>query len=217
MTESLGSIVITPDPLDSFDGGDGRVVTNLISNPSFEVDLTGWTAVNGAIAQDDGTFGASAIAGGFLMRVEGTGGGFSAVTPAGTSGMPVTARSHYRILVTTMFFLGSDTYNQQPSVIAAWYNAAGTLFGGGVVAADVTPDVQVPITAEVIAPAGAAYLQVQLIADSVGPAAFVVDAVMVTQGAELLTYFDGDTADTSTYRYDWTSLPHASTSTRTLL
>lgn len=219
-TDFGGSYPVTPDALDSFDGGGGRVATNLITNPSFETGTSGWAAVDGTIAQDDGntTIFSGTASGAFVLKVDspGGGGGFSAVTPVGAAGMPVTARGHYRVRA-FMFARSADTYTVLPGITVAWSDAAGVLFGGGRVAEDDATDVLWLVTADVVAPAGAAYLQIQVNADSVGAAVFALDAVMVTVGAELLPYFDGDSPDVGSYVYDWTGTPHASTSTRTLL
>lgn len=219
MTDSYGgSLIITPDPLDTFDGGGGRVATNLVTNPSFEIDTNGWTAVDGTVTRVLGDDVPTSTFGLWLMQVESPsgGGGFSAVTPSGASGFPVVARSHYHVL--TWFLVRSaDTYIELPSIFVGWYDAAGSLFAGGRVVECPFTDLITGVDAVVVAPPGAAYLQVQLAANSTGDAVFYVDAVLVTAGAALEPYFDGDTVDDASFAYDWTGTPHNSASTRTLL
>jgi hypothetical protein len=215
----VSSYVVTPDPIESFDGGGGRVVTNLVVNPSFETNVTTfWSPVNGTVVQDDGTLaGIGPIDGSKLAWVTHTGGGFSIVTPSGSSGMSVTPGGRYFVRA-QILVRSTDTYVVLPGITVAWSNVDGVLFGGGRVGEGlVIPDVDSLVFEVVTAPAGAYYLQLQMNADSTGSAAFSVDGVMVTAGAEQIPFFSGNTADTSTYRYDWTGTANLSTSTRTLL
>lgn len=140
-------------------GRDNKLTKN---QASLETDTTGWAAgANSAIARSTaaGTF-LNGIASLSLTRTGSTGLA-TAVTPTGTSGVPVLAGQQYTALVSWK----AATVARSMRIDIAWYDAAGAFLSlsAGVAANDGTGGwTQVVCTA--VAPANAAFATLQLVA-----------------------------------------------------
>lgn len=187
--------------------------TNLMPNPSFEINTTGWASVGVSMVRDT----AQAYVGSASLKTTTAAfnGAQYAATPTGASGMPVTPGVSYtlsaRIKHAVMPVSGSNGHH----ITMEFYNASG-----GYVASP-WGSAQYPATTDwvqdsftVTAPATAAYATVYLGNYNDSGSATVVwfDAVMFERASSAGTYFDGSTADTATAVHDWTGTPHASAS-----
>lgn len=191
-------------------------VTNLVPNPSFETGTTGWVLGSGtaAIVQSN-TF---AYAGTYSLRWQ------SNTTTASTAngpGFAVTAGKTY-----TFSCWVRSSVARAMRILCRWYTASGgTQIGGDSFSATVTDTTTgwTRLTFTGTAPATATWMYyfIQSTAGVSGDLHYV-DGIMAvegngfdTDGVTPLAYFDGATADTSRYNYDWTGTAHASSSTRT--
>lgn len=174
------------------------VVTNVLTNPSFEVDAAGWS---GGISRANFTAG-RAHAGTYYGSMGAGNLTESAKFPA-AGGQPWTASAY--------FSRGSTT--KTASVQPVFYDATGTELS-------VTAPTLLTITAANvperfsttrIAPAGTT--QVALRATSNGAITF--DAMQLVQTDTLGDYFDGSTLLEGRV-FAWTGTPHASSSTETI-
>lgn len=201
-----------PSPVVDLERPDGGlvVVTNLVTNPSFEVDTAGWAvnAFGGALTRESGWASVGAWAGRYIKTGTGYGG---AITPTGTAGMPVVGGAAYSFRAV----LNIASNPQAIRCLLTWYTAAGAVDSTGYgtaeqVAAGLT-GVRTLTFTNVAAPAAAAFVAVEIASTgNMGAAdtlSFYFDAVMLTAGSTVPAYGDGDTAG-----WQWTGTPHASTS-----
>ena len=194
--------------------------TNLVTNPSFEVDTAGWVAsTNCTIARSNTVGGASGSS--WALRLSSTAAGLmSARTLEGTSGFPVVAGATYRI----RFASRAGTVGRNVAVgVFGWYDATGALVSGGpglgLAAFDITAGWTNSIQdGAFIAPSGAAYVALWAVVNATGGAgelhyfdAFLFEQTTGTPGA----YFDGSTAAAGALTYGWSGTVHASSSVET--
>lgn len=183
-------------------------VTNLLPNPSFEVNLDGWLAGSGSTGLERSA-GATPVAGAWAARWRPTstasawvdGPRFS-VTP----GRPYTF-SAYMI---------ADVA-RQARLRPAFVDADGrTLWGliGAPVTLATTQWKQLSIVGAV-APVGAVacVFRLEFLTDAASRNVWA-DCCMAYEGDELVPYIDGALPAGPAYTYEWTGPPHASTSAR---
>lgn len=190
-------------------------LTNLITNPSAEVNTTGWAA-------GTGTSAISRITGAVPPTVSGTASFRWTAAAAGqaflsqTSAMPVTAGRSY---VFSGYFLGTTTLRQVQPMIR-FSTAAGEtlkdLYGPSALASTSEWKRFVQV---VEAPAGAtqATVHIRSVTNAAGQFHYA-DGLMFHEGTRAVPYFDGGTADDTHYTYDFSGdVAHASPSVRTPL
>lgn len=187
--------------------------TNVATNPRGSVNTTGWGATGAPTISrltGDPVYGTAiqalyGAASGSAVRLE-------------HSGIPVTPGKTYDA---SMSVRSSMTIPSGAYIGVALFNAAGVQVGG-------SSQVAMPIsgsyarrTATFTAPADAAQAIFRIVVPSVtAGATLIASAVMFRESSPDpgdTGYWDGDTADTAVYRYDWTNTAGASSSTRTAL
>lgn len=108
--------------------------------------------------------------------------------------------------------------------VIRWWNLAGVLVGSSA-GAEVVVDAggYVRLSVNAVAPTDAQWASIDVESRSgtdgslwIGGDWLQLDAAMISLQA-LFPYFDGDTVDTPTFRYDWLGAPNASASQRTTL
>jgi hypothetical protein len=188
-------------------------LTNLLTNPSAEVNTTGWGPGTGtsAIARITGAVPTTpAGTASFRWTASGAGQAFL----SGTVSMPVNAGRSY---IFSGYVLGtSPVRNIQPMI--RFTNSSGeTLreFYGTSFASSTSAWIRFVHSA--VAPPGAtlAVVHIRSVTNTAGQFHFA-DALMFYEGTETVAYFDGATTDTSHYTYDWDGdIVHGAPSTRT--
>lgn len=185
---------------DYFDGSTSRTKTNLVTNPSFEVDISGWTNYFGGVTRTRDT--TRAKFGSASMRCQRNASGtFGAYTQ-----VPVVVGERY----TASAWVQSDTI---PTRIGYRFVAAdGTQIGSGTQLEDVLPG---PgwnrVSASMTIPPDTALLEVRLSGTANGPDDFFnIDGVMVERSSTLNGYYEGTQPDEFTF--GWTGTPHNSQS-----
>lgn len=211
---------LTLDPVD------GPEVTNLIENPSFEVDTSKWsvvaaTGITAAALSRHNEWQATG-AGIWAGRVTGTQPNDSTERTValgydgGTSGIPVTGSETYTFIATVRTINASQSNGLFLRV--NWYTDAGAFisFTLSPVQADESFDGEMTFTTQ--APANAAYAApgVRMVTATPNDVmTFDVDALLFIHAAVSPGYFDGDSeGQTGATRYRWAGTPHASTSER---
>lgn len=109
----------------------------------------------------------------------------------------------------------AGTVVRSTQLVIYWYDASGNNIGSSVsAAANDSAASWTQFSKVAAAPAGAvsARLLVSFAAVPRGEYHYI-DAAMVEQAAAVAGFFDGDTTDTATVKYDWTGTPYASSST----
>jgi hypothetical protein len=161
---------------------------NWVSNPSFEVDTTGWSAVAGSTLSRDTVNYRSGVAS--LKVVNAT------TSAAQYSNIPLVAGSgSYTISAYVKLETGATTANYfirqlQYENIGGSTVAAGNI---GIQSLSVTGS-WVRLTGTISKAATANYLSIRVVtASTTGGDIFYVDDVMVEKGNTAGTYFDGDT------------------------
>lgn len=178
------------------------VRTNLIPNPSFETNTTGWGAHFPALVRSN----ASAQVGAYSCSQSGS---------SGFVGMKTT------VAVTALLDYTFSLYSRQ--TVGTSNGALRMLFRDSLGA--VVGDHNITFTTTTAwtrysmskqAPAGAATVEVSWTCNQASTGAtYYSDAFMVEQTSTLGTYFDGATPDAGGWDYAWTGTAHASTSTAT--
>lgn len=191
-----------------------NIATNLIANPSIEVDTAGWSGSNSTLARST----AQAYVGTASLSVTAIAAADAfALRPTGTAGAPVTPNTSY---VVSGYFRAATTA-RSCKVGVTWYDAAGAAIGGSVwmpTGVNDTTTGWTRVTFATTSPANAAYASPRIVvAAPVAGEVHYLDAVMFETGTVASTYFDGDTADDTNYSYAWTGTAHASTSTKSLM
>lgn len=186
-------------------------VTNLLTNPSLGIDLTGWAAVQACTLS---RYTGGGYAGGqcALATVTGAGTAVVRLLPAG-QGASVAPGKVY-----TFDYYSSLNPVVAPSFYARihWVNNQGQVIGlsDGPATTATNSWQRAVVTAK--APQGAARAEVFVIVPGVTTAGhtFTIDAGMLHEG-EPVPYFDGTTTATAAYTYGWSNGAHVSTSYRT--
>jgi hypothetical protein len=189
----------------------GPVYTNLVTNPSFETNTTGWQVTATPIT--GGAAGTGNIARVAAAAIVGAWGG----RLTRTSGPRVSVLSPEFAVTPGRQYRASLKHTADPAGTyfgVAYYSAAHAFIGIGA-----TPMNVFGVTTEEgltwVAPAGAWYGRIFY-----ETAALTVDldaAMMLPDGtAGTSAYFDGATPDTAGVDYSWTGVAHASSSTKSL-
>lgn len=176
-------------------------VTNLIPNPSFETNSTGWSAVNGAIT----TTSAQAYSGTKSLQVTANSSGLVYVWPVPyitvTAGVTYSASGYVR----------SGTTARNTRIAMQWYNVSNGIIStvnGTLISGSTTDWIRIVFTGE--APAGAVAARVLFYVSGQSATAadvFYLDAVTMEEGSTVSPYFDGASAGAT-----WGGTAHASTS-----
>ena len=172
--------------------------TNWLSNPSFEVDTTGWSSVAGATLSRDTVNYRSGVASLKVVNVSAAAAQYSEIPLVAGSGF-------YTISAYVKLETGATTANYfirqlQYENIGGSTVAAGNI---GIQSLSVTGS-WVRLTGTISKAATANYLSIRVVtASTTGGDIFYVDDVMVEKGNTAGTYFDGDTGF-------WTGTAHDS-------
>lgn len=174
--------------------------TNLLPNPSFETNTTGWNLVS------TGSVGSSTATSGNPFAYSGTKYG-SGSGPWISDKLPATAGLAY----TASAWWSRAAGARNGGVFLHFYDAANVELSPPTTSEAAINQADVPqrFASGRIAPAGTTQVAVRLQATSIT----AVDAVLLEQSPYLDTYFDGSTVAT-TYTHAWTGTAHASTSTQ---
>jgi hypothetical protein len=177
---------------------------NRLTNPSFETGTTGWTANVSTLSNPltDGFVGVRHA----RLTATTAGAAFSLVsstTYAVTAGQPFSMSAAVR-----------GTVGRSVSMRATWTGATATV-GSSSTVASLTAWQTISLAGTV--PVGATAVRFDILVALTGVVVgTIVDVdACILEDATLGGYFDGDTTDTATTRYDWTSTATASTSTAT--
>lgn len=182
-------------------------VTNLISNPSFAVDTSGWAPNAGGTALSRQ---ASPVAfGSGVLRV------VAAIATANADlESAVTARAGTSYVLSA--YVTSGPVSRDAQVLLRFYGAVGQIIQNSFSATVATPTsgwTRLHVIAT--APPGAARMTVHLITQgNASGNAHYWDGVMLHEGGELVPFFDGATTGGG-YTYAWAGDADASASTRT--
>jgi len=191
----------------------GNTRTNLVNNPNFEVNTTGWgvDAVT-TLARSTAQF-YSGTASGLATITNNTGAAginnLSARNPA-TAGLSYTASAYVRLNTGTAF----------PYYVALYfYDAAGSILSAPSATATTMGSAWERKSVTATAPANTVSVGLGVFRSTAltGTCSFYVDAIMVEQSSSALPYFDGTYADTYTgytlNTQSWNGTANASTST----
>lgn len=165
-------------------------ITNLITNPSLEVNDTGWSSGGGSGP-------------GRTTSPTPPVGSYCYVNDIGTYTGPTLANGTEYTFSVYIYFPNDVTSH----LVRMTHNGVDYL---EVTEGDIPFDTWTRMNVTFTATASTA----MTVLISSGTNYTAVDAMMLTQGSTLYDYFDGDTVDTSQYVYDWTGAVQASSSTR---
>jgi len=187
--------------------------TNLVPNPSGEVNTAGWTATACTVSRV-AVGGLLPPGGAYVIRTS---------APAGSAPYMQTANLAVRPGATYVLrargratVAGTGTPNPSHGAVLV-YPATGALIVS-TNAVDNASSAWQDLAATFTVPAGVTEVFLRVVMGYPTGAVYDWDMFKLSEstgGLDDGTYFDGDTPDTSTYRYDWTGTAHASTSTRT--
>jgi prepilin-type N-terminal cleavage/methylation domain-containing protein len=176
------------------------VRTNLIPNPSFETNTTGWiNGYNSTFTQTTSTANTgtnsvamtSSLAGGMGIRTN-------------TTAIPVTGNTAY----TLSAYVKSATISRTAQLYVYSYDSTGTLVGSQSVSTATSTSGWTRLSVGVTTAANTAYLQPRLeINTTTAGETHYWDSVLLEPSNTLGNYFDGSTGSTL-----WTATPHASSS-----
>jgi hypothetical protein len=190
-------------------------VTNLLANPSAEVNVANWVMGTGATSLVRVVMAAPGAPSGVAAVGFNTAAGIANIVPApNTNANNFTIRpGHWYVF---SFYICSNVSRTSQAAIQWWSNNGSTLSSqvfGTPVTTTSTEFRRVSIIAQAPAGASHAYPYVHTLGNATGNAHYV-DCAMFYEGDELIPYFDGATPDTDTYEYVWANTAHGSTSTR---
>ena len=167
--------------------------TNILTNPSFETNTTGWgtpAGVTFARTSAQALFGSWSAS---QARTSTTGNLNFNLAPrvSVTDGLPYTFSTYFRRDYST---------TRVTQIRYQWFNAAGTIVGSTITVAQTPPPQNTwgRLSTTQTAPAGAVTLYVDIVVGSVivGETAWI-DGAMLEQSSTVGTYFDGPTIGTS--------------------
>jgi hypothetical protein len=200
---------------DSSSGGISRDRTNLLINPSFEVDTGGWTT------DWSGDWGFDRVVS--TAAVGAASGQLSWYGSSTVTGMNVTAKNTTPIAVTgskdhafQFQVTGSEGVSARP--VVTWYS--GTTLVGTSTGVAITAGYGIWKTVSMVAtaPSSANIAQIAVNAPSINSnQTLLVDALLFEQSSAIDPYFDGDTTDTSNWSYYWLGAASASRSAATYI
>lgn len=186
------------------------VVRNLATNPSFEIDLSGWaqTSLSSARVTDWSDSGAASVR---LTNSGTTNAGDLRITPASASAMPfgMEAGKTYTMSVKVRYTAAPTGALTRAPGILYWYSTNGTgwveSFGPK---APATPGVH-NLSYTVTVPSNATGVLIAFGgASTTAGQQFYYDSFMIEEGSTAHTYGDGASTD-----WIWLGTPHASAST----
>lgn len=201
-----------------------EILTNLVTNPSFETGVHGWTvgSAGGFLEQVDfwGLNEGYSPQGTFACRSIKFGGGTIRATTS--SHYPVTAGQTYRF---SAWLHGEHSSQTQPvgTMRIYWYDASNNVISYTSTGAFTAQEGYVRRSMSGVAPAGAVGGRPWFEFNSSGSGlqwqygAIHFDGVMFINSLVLDAYYDGDSTDDATYTYEWEGTPHNSRSIRTNL
>lgn len=183
---------------------------NLLPNPSFETNTTGWLAQSGSptlarVTSQAQTGSAS------LRLTAGTAGNKYAITTDGTGGFPVVAGKQY----VASIYSKANTTARSFGIGISWFNAAGTKIsdtaGFSVTNNNSTwtRTFTTAQTAPALAVTGSLFIFVNSMAVS---EQHFFDAAMIEEASSVAAYFDGSTAAAGSIAYGWSGDANASSS-----
>lgn len=187
-------------------------LTNLVTNPRLANDANGWQTGTGASA------GGRVVVSSPLPPVGNT--AYRWTAAAGESNaVPLTTR--YRVTAGKWYvftaYICSGTARQARCAIQ-WWSSGGSVLSatayGPQIASDVTAFRRMYIIAQCPPGADEAVPYISTLANAAGNLHYATMSNFY-EGDELVPYFDGDTADTAFYTYEFQAAAHGSTSTRT--
>jgi hypothetical protein len=199
--------------------------TNLVPNPSFEVNTTGWAPYTFNLANTIARSTVAAQSGSAcLVATAPTATTYTgAETPVGTGGIPVQGGAQYT--ASAYAKTATAVSGRHAFVTLTWYDAAGTQLSSSVGSSTALSTAWARASHSGFAPGGAAFLKVRVACGRsdaglmTAGEAFHIDAVMLEQigisapGA----YFDGSVPDATEWDYSWTGTAHQSPSLATQL
>lgn len=215
---ALNGVVLTSGCSGDTTAEDLTIVENLITNPSFETDLTGWEGV-GANYSHTRT-GDESFAGSFSVETE------CLINTAADSVFQLTDAARVTAVDgdhvwASAYFLVSGVTARNAGCALIFYDAADVVLDVEVgTAVSMPPGVWTRASVDAIAPATTATVRLLTGWDAgAGVVAAQVigwmDAAMLTIGDTQSDFFDGDTIDSSSYGYAWNGDVNDSVSTRT--
>ncbi|WP_292763743.1 hypothetical protein [Microbacterium sp. UBA3486] len=186
-------------------------ITNLITNPSIELNADGWTAGTNAsaVSRQPVTFDPPS---GFGLRWTTNAAGISYADYAAASGIRVTGGRWY-VLAGHLICSAASTvharvhFKDQQGVTIAQVTGANVAVAGSAWSRPF-------VIAKAPPAATSASVHFGYQATAAGQQPYV-DAAMFYEGNEVVPYFDGSTAGTAAYTYSWSASAHASSSSRT--
>lgn len=185
-----------------------EVRRNLILNPSFETNTTGWTSTLGTLSR---------IAGGTVgswCLQSSTGAGVGNII--GVNSMPVEEGLSYALSFDAR--VPAVTNAQKVRGLITWFTAAGVNLGQSAATDTALTTSFQRLGVVGVAPAGATKANVTIFASQATNTAgtlFEFDAVLFEQASSVGAYFDGDSLDAANIAYVWDGVAHASSSTAT--
>jgi hypothetical protein len=186
------------------------VRTNLVLNPSFEVDTTDWQAFNSAASiSRNASLGDSGSASLSIVTVT----AFQPSMAHQVAFMPATDGVTYA----TSCRIYAAATSRTCSIVIDWYTSGDVLITSTTVESKAsTVGAWVTYSGTAVAPATTAKAKVRLTFNSnaVGQTHHY-DSVLFEEASSVGTYFDGSTSDSGSWDYEWTGTAHNSTSTAT--
>lgn len=190
-------------------------VTNLLSNPSIEVNTAGWAAGSGASALSRIVMSSPVAPAGTAALRWTAAAGLSNVLPASSPSATTDFRAEPGRWYVFTFYIVSTVARQAAAAIQ-WWSSNGTVLSGTsvgqVVVTNNTSFQRLHVIAQ--APAGASHAMpyVQTTGNAAGNQHFV-DCAMFYEGDELIDYFD-PSMTVPGYEVTWAAAAHGSTSQR---
>lgn len=199
--------------------------TNLMTNPSAAVDLTGAVGTSLTLTRQ-ATAAGFATAHGTAYRLTGTNSSFGQITVGGGSGgmrLGMVAGKTYTAsgtFYTDVALSGSANAYARSIVVNVVVGGVQSILAASAQAPNTnSTQTRLAVTFTIPANATAAWIE-WYHGHASTSVAYWTDLMLVAGngtdvGGAPLPYFDGDDLDTVRYQYDWTGTAHASTSTRT--
>lgn len=193
----FGTTIATPARTASF-----TQTTNLITNPSFETNTTGWSGFSATLTRVTTEFYSGTASCSVLTTGGGGGQGIWLTSSLSglTSSTTYTGSVYVKATTGVPLTVTAITYTTG-GIQVATYTSTGTGDGSWQ-------------RFSVTAPLGSTETKMQFQITTTSATTFYVDAFQVEQNPSATDYFDGSLTDTTTTDYDWTGVANASTSTR---
>ena len=190
--------------------------TNLIPNPSFEVDTTGWLASSGSLARvtTDALYGTASAQITFTNPTAGQG----LSNNTGSNRMPITGGQTYTASAYIKVPAGNPAVTLDADIfywdaVGAGGNVVNSIDGSNFTISSTDGWVRISATGTAAANATHATVRFGYGINQTGTFVYLLDGAMLEQSSILGDYFDGST--TIPLGTAWTGTPNASTSTLT--